>query len=137
MNGAKNMENTNLSNLVIKISDKAAELVKSTMAEIETEDPHLFIYVAGGGCSGLQYGMAVSEGEPEIDDIVVYDNGVKIVVEGKSAKYLDGAVINYKEDGLMSGFKIENPNAEKSCGCGSSFSVEGETYDSCGGCGYK
>jgi iron-sulfur cluster assembly protein len=131
------MENTNLSNLVIKISDKAAELVKSTMAEIETEDPHLFIYVSGGGCSGLQYGMAVSEGEPEIDDVVVYDNGVKIVVDGKSAKYLNGAVINYKEDGLMSGFKIENPNAEKSCGCGSSFSVEGETYDSCGGCGYK
>ena len=121
----------------ITISDQAAELVKTTMAEIETEDPHLFIYVAGGGCSGLQYGMAVSEGEPEIDDVVVYDNGVKIVVDGKSVKYLDGAVINYKEDGLMSGFKIENPNAEKSCGCGSSFSVEGETYDSCGGCGYK
>jgi iron-sulfur cluster assembly accessory protein len=121
----------------ITITDKAAELVKSTMAEIETEDPHLFIYVAGGGCSGLQYGMAVSEGEPEIDDVVVYDNGVKIVVDGKSVKYLDGAIINYKEDGLMSGFKIENPNAEKSCGCGSSFSVEGETYDSCGGCGYK
>ena len=121
----------------ITITDKAAELVKNTMAEIETEDPHLFIYVAGGGCSGLQYGMAVSEGEPEIDDVVVYDNGVKIVVDGKSVKYLDGAIINYKEDGLMSGFKIENPNAEKSCGCGSSFSVEGETYDSCGGCGYK
>jgi iron-sulfur cluster assembly protein len=121
----------------ITISDQAAELVKNTMTEIETEDPHLFIYVAGGGCSGLQYGMAVSEGEPEIDDVVVYDNGVKIVVDGKSVKYLDGAIINYKEDGLMSGFKIENPNAEKSCGCGSSFSVEGETYDSCGGCGYK
>ena len=121
----------------ITITEKAAELVKSTMAEIETEDPHLFIYVAGGGCSGLQYGMAVSEGEPEIDDIVVYNNDIKIVVDGKSVKYLDGAIINYKEDGLMSGFKIENPNAEKSCGCGSSFSVEGETYDSCGGCGYK
>ena len=126
-----------MSTLNITISDKAAELVKNTMAEIETEDPHLFIYVAGGGCSGLQYGMAVSEGEPEIDDIVVYSNDIKIVVEGKSAKYLDGAIINYKENGLMSGFKIENPNAEKSCGCGSSFSVEGETYDSCGGCGYK
>ena len=121
----------------IIITDEAAKLVKNTMAEIETEDPHLFIYVAGGGCSGLQYGMAVSEGEPEIDDIVVYSNDIKIVVEGKSAKYLDGAIINYKENGLMSGFKIENPNAEKSCGCGSSFSVEGETYDSCGGCGYK
>jgi iron-sulfur cluster assembly protein len=130
-------ESIYVSTLNITITDQAAELVKTTMAEIETEDPHLFIYVAGGGCSGLQYGMAVSEGEPEIDDVVVYDNGVKIVVDGKSVKYLDGAIINYKEDGLMSGFKIVNPNAEKSCGCGSSFSVEGETYDSCGGCGYK
>ena len=126
-----------MSTLNITITDKAAELVKTTMAEIETEDPHLFIYVAGGGCSGLQYGMAVSEGEPEIDDVVVYDNGVKIVVDGKSVKYLDGAIINYKEDGLMSGFKIENPNAVKSCGCGNSFAVDGEVYDSCGGCGYK
>lgn len=133
----KKKESIYVSTLNITITDQAAELVKNTMAEIETEDPHLFIYVAGGGCSGLQYGMAVSEGEPEIDDVVVYDNGVKIVVDGKSVKYLDGAIINYKEDGLMSGFKIENPNAEKSCGCGSSFSVEGETYDSCGGCGYK
>ena len=121
----------------ITISDRAAELVKTTMADIETEDPHLYLYVAGGGCSGLQYGLAVSEGEPEIDDVVVYSNDIKIVVAGDSAKYLDGAVINYKEDGLMSGFKIVNPNAEKSCGCGSSFSVEGETYDSCGGCGHK
>ena len=126
-----------MSTINITITDQAAELVKTTMAEIETEDPHLFIYVAGGGCSGLQYGMAVSEGEPEIDDVVVYKNGVKIVVDGKSVKYLDGAIINYKEDGLMSGFKIVNPNAEKSCGCGSSFSVEGETHDTCGGCGYK
>jgi iron-sulfur cluster assembly protein len=130
-------ESIYVSTINITITDQAAELVKTTMAEIETEDPHLFIYVAGGGCSGLQYGMAVSEGEPEIDDVVVYKNGVKIVVDGKSVKYLDGAIINYKEDGLMSGFKIVNPNAEKSCGCGSSFSVEGETHDTCGGCGYK
>ena len=130
-------ESIYVSTLNITISDRAAELVKTTMADIETEDPHLYLYVAGGGCSGLQYGLAVSEGEPEIDDVVIYSNDIKIVVAGDSAKYLDGAVINYKEDGLMSGFKIENPNAGKSCGCGSSFSVEGETHDTCGGCGHK
>jgi iron-sulfur cluster assembly protein len=130
-------ESIYVSTLNITISDRAAELVKNTMAGIETEDPHLYLYVAGGGCSGLQYGLAVSEGELEIDDVVVYDNGIKIVVDSKSIKYLDGAVINYKEDGLMSGFKVENPNAGKSCGCGSSFSVEGEEYDTCGGCGQK
>ena len=123
--------------LTVIITDVAAEFIKAAMSDSETVDPHLYFYVSGGGCSGLQYGLAISEGEPEIDDVVVYDNGVKIVVDGKSVKYLDGAIINYKEDGLMSGFKIVNPNAEKSCGCGSSFSVEGETYDSCGGCGYK
>jgi iron-sulfur cluster assembly protein len=123
--------------LSIVITDVAAEFIKNTMADIDTEDPHLYLYVAGGGCSGLQYGLAVSEGEPEIDDVIVYSNDIKIVVAGDSAKYLDGAVINYKEDGLMSGFKIENPNAGKSCGCGSSFSLEGETHDTCGGCGHK
>ena len=126
-----------MDNFQVQITDVAAEKIKESFSDIESSSPHLYFYVAGGGCSGLQYGLAISEGEPEIDDVVVYDNGVKIVVDGKSVKYLDGAIINYKEDGLMSGFKIENPNAEKSCGCGSSFSVEGETYDSCGGCGYK
>ena len=126
-----------MSTLNITITEEAAELVKNTMAEIETENPHLYLYVAGGGCSGLQYGLAVSEGEPEIDDVIVFDNGIKIIVDANSAKYLDGAVITYKKDGLMSGFKIENPNASKSCGCGSSFTVEGEESDSCGGCGYS
>ena len=121
----------------ITITEEAAELVKNAIEEIETDDPHLFVYVAGGGCSGLQYGLAVSEGEPEIDDVVVFDKDIKIVVDSKSVKYLDGAVITYKEEGLIKGFKIENPNAAKSCGCGSSFSVDGEEYDSCGGCGYK
>lgn len=126
-----------MSTLNVTITNKAAELVKDSMSQIETEDPHLYFYVSGGGCSGLQYGLAVSEGEPEIDDVVIYSNDIKIVIDANSAKYLDGAVIDYKEDGLMSGFKVENPNAAKSCGCGSSFAVDGETYDSCGGCGYK
>ena len=97
----------------ITISDRAAELVKTTMADIGTEDLHLYLYVAGGGCSGLQYGLAVSEGEPEIDDVVIYSNDIKIVVAGDSVKYLDGAVINYKEDGLIKGFKVEKINSNR------------------------
>ena len=126
-----------MNDLNITISETAAKIILNTIEDQSVSDPYLAFYVAGGGCSGLQYGLAVSEGEPEIDDILVYDNDIKIVVDAKSAQYVDGAIIDYKEDGLMSGFKIENPNAEKSCGCGSSFSVDGETYDSCGGCGYK
>jgi iron-sulfur cluster assembly protein len=126
-----------MTDLNITITQKAAEIVKQTFGDNEVEDPHLYFYVSGGGCSGLQYGLAISEGEPEIDDVVVYNNDIKIVIDANSAKYLDGAIIDYKEDGLLSGFKVENPNAAKSCGCGSSFAVDGETYDSCGGCGYK
>ena len=65
----------------IKITDKAAELVKDSISQIETDDPHLYFYVAGGGCSGLQYGLAVSEGEPEIDDIIVYNNDTDKPIE--------------------------------------------------------
>jgi len=123
--------------LTVIITDVAAEFIKAAMSDSETVDPHLYFYVSGGGCSGLQYGLAISEGEPEIDDVVVYDKEIKIVIDHNSAKYLDGAIIGYTAEGMQSGFKIENPNAGKSCGCGSSFSVEGETYDTCGGCGYK
>ena len=121
----------------ISITDKAAEIVKNTIEGFDGTDCYLYFYVAGGGCSGLQYGLAVSEGEIEIDDVVVFDNDIKIVVQGSSTKYVNGAVIDFTGDGMQAGFKIDNPNAGKSCGCGSSFSVEGETHDTCGGCGYK
>ena len=101
----------------VSITDAAAILVKESIDGFEGTDCHLYFYVAGGGCSGLQYGLAVSEGEPEIDDIVVFDNDIKIVVDANSAKYLNGAIIDYTEDGMQKGFKIENPNAAKSCGC--------------------
>jgi iron-sulfur cluster assembly protein len=121
----------------ISITDKAAEIVKDTIESFEGTDSYLYLYVAGGGCSGLQYGLAVSEGEIEIDDIVINDNDIKIVVQGSSAKYVNGAVIDYTEGGMQTGFKIDNPNAAKTCGCSKSFNVSGEEYDTCGGCGYK
>jgi iron-sulfur cluster assembly protein len=99
----------------ISITDKAAEIVKDTIESFEGTDSYLYLYVAGGGCSGLQYGLAVSEGEIEIDDIVINDNDIKIVVQGSSAKYVNGAVIDYTEGGMQTGFKIDNPNAAKTC----------------------
>jgi iron-sulfur cluster assembly protein len=121
----------------VNITETAANLVKESIDGFEGSDCHLYFYVAGGGCSGLQYGLAVSEGDPEIDDYIVFDKDIKIVVDGNSAKYLNGTIIDYTENGMQKGFKVENPNAGKSCGCGSSFSVEGETHDTCGGCGHK
>ena len=126
-----------MNDLNITLTDNAAKMINEVIADQKVEDAYLAIYVSGGGCSGLQYGLALAEGEPEIDDIVVFDKDIKIAVEHYSAKYLNGAVIDYEENGMQSGFKVENPNASKSCGCGKSFSVSGEEVDSCGGCGYK
>ena len=115
-----------MNDLNITISETAAKIILNTIEDQSVSDPYLAFYVAGGGCSGLQYGLALAEGEPEIDDIIIYDKGVKIAVENGSAKYVNGCVINYQENGMQSGFKVENPNAAKTCGCNKSFSVEGE-----------
>lgn len=123
--------------LNVTLSEKAASIIKETIKDQSVPDPYLAFYVAGGGCSGLQYGLALAEGEPEIDDIIIYDKDIKIAVEYSSAKYVNGCVIDYQENGMQSGFKVENPNAAKTCGCNKSFSVQGEEYDTCGGCGYK
>ena len=126
-----------MNDLNITISETAAKIILNTIEDQSVSDPYLAFYVAGGGCSGLQYGLALAEGEPEIDDIIIYDKGVKIAVENGSSNYVNGCVINYQENGMQSGFKVENPNAAKTCGCNKSFSVEGEEHDTCGGCGYK
>jgi len=126
-----------MNDLNITLSEIAAKMISDTIEDQSVSDPYLAFYVAGGGCSGLQYGLALAEGEPEIDDIIVYDKNIKIAVEYSSAKYVNGCIIDYQENGMQSGFKVENPNATKTCGCNKSFSVDGEEYDTCGGCGYK
>jgi iron-sulfur cluster assembly protein len=126
-----------MNDLNITISETAAKIILNTIEDQTVSDPYLAFYVVGGGCSGLQYGLALAEGEPEIDDIIVYDKNIKIAVENSSAKYVNGCVIDYQENGMQSGFKVENPNAAKTCGCSKSFSVDGEEHDTCGGCGYK
>ena len=123
--------------LKVTLTDSAANMINTNLEEIDTPDMYLNFYVAGGGCSGLQYGLALSEGEPEIDDVIVFDKGIKIAVDIHSTKYVNGAIIDYVENGMQSGFKVTNPNATKGCGCGKSFSVGGEEVDSCGSCGYN
>ena len=123
--------------LKVTLTDSAANMINANLEEIDSPDMYLNFYVAGGGCSGLQYGLALSEGEPEIDDVIVFDKGIKIAVDVHSTKYVNGAIIDYVENGMQSGFKVTNPNATKGCGCGKSFSVGGEEVDSCGGCGYN
>jgi iron-sulfur cluster insertion protein len=98
-------------------TNKVAELIKE-----EENVSGLRIFVQGGGCSGMQYGFAFEENFEE-DDFIVDQDNVKFVVDAMSMQYLSGATIDYKEDFEGSSFVIQNPNAQTSCGCGSSFSV--------------
>lgn len=109
----------------ITITDIAANMILENIESMEINDPFLNFYVAGGGCSGLQYGLALSEGDVDIDDTVVFSKGIKIAIDSKSVKYVDGCVIDYVNTNEMTGgFKINNPNAKKSCGCGTSFAAD-------------
>ena len=98
----------------------------------------LRVFVAGGGCSGLQYGMAF-EANPREMDHVVDQNGVRLFIDPTSLMYLGGASVDFVDSLMGGGFKIENPNAQSACGCGSSFKTKdsGSTEGaSCGsGCG--
>ncbi len=111
----------------LTITDKAAENVKKILKEKGAEQGALRVFVAGGGCSGYQYGMALAQGAEE-DDFVIEQSGVRLLVDPESAPLLKGAEIDYVEDVMKSGFTIFNPNAVKSCACGSSF----DTADSAG-----
>ena len=100
------------------VDTKVAEILRE-----ETEpNASLRVFVQGGGCSGMSYGFTL-ETEQNEDDFVIEQQGVKYLVDAMSMQYLQGAVIDYKEDIEGSSFVISNPNAQTSCGCGSSFSV--------------
>jgi iron-sulfur cluster assembly protein len=121
----------------IELSTAAAEAVKDLLTKRDLEGYALRVFVQGGGCSGFQYGMAL-EGNVRDEDTVVEEHGVKVVIDEVSIEYMRGASIDYIEDIMGSGFKIDNPNATASCGCGSSFQTkEGSgNPSSCGsGCG--
>ncbi len=112
---------------MLTITENAAVKVKSLLKEKDTAQGALRVFVAGGGCSGYQYGMAIAQ-EQEEDDLIIEQEGVRLFVDPESAPLLKGAEIDYVEDIMKSGFTIFNPNAVKSCACGSSF----DTADSAG-----
>lgn len=105
---------------IVTITDKAAEKAAALLKERGIEGGALRVFVVGGGCSGYQYGMAIAQGSEE-GDIVHAHGGVTVLVDPESAPLMRGAEIDYVEDVMKSGFTIFNPNAVKSCACGSSF----------------
>ena len=103
-------------------TDAAASKVKTLIEEEENDTLMLRVFISGGGCSGFQYGFTFDENTTE-GDTVVEKAGVKLLIDPMSIQYLNGAEIDYTEglDGAQ--FVIRNPNAQTTCGCGSSFSV--------------
>jgi len=105
----------------IVFTDAAAKKVRELIDEEDNPDLMLRVFVAGGGCSGFQYGFTFDERTEDGDSSVV-NQGVTLVVDPMSVQYLMGAEIDYKEDLQGAQFVIRNPNASTTCGCGSSFS---------------
>ncbi|MDQ6631001.1 MAG: iron-sulfur cluster insertion protein ErpA [Verrucomicrobiota bacterium] len=105
---------------VVSLTESAANQVKSMIAPgKENAGKILRVYVEGGGCSGLQYGLVFDEKRG--DDLSTDFHGVSVLVDPFSANYLRGSVVDFSEELTGGGFKITNPNAKQSCGCGKSF----------------
>ncbi len=101
-------------------TDSAARKVKNLIAEEGDDSLNLRVFISGGGCSGNQYGMTL-ENEVRPSDFIFEQHGVKLVMDDVSIDYMRGSVIDYVEDVMGSGFKIDNPQATATCGCGHSF----------------
>lgn len=104
---------------MVTLTQGAADKLKSIMADKGREDLAVRVFIKAGGCSGFSYGMALDE--PKDDDQVVEASGIRVVIDPMSARYLRGAEIDYVDSLMGAGFKIHNPNAVSTCGCGSSF----------------
>ena len=112
---------TQLPDLLI-FTDNAARKVKQLIEEEGNPELKLRVFVQGGGCSGFQYGFTFEEETGE-DDTVMSRHGVTLLIDAMSYQYLVGAEIDYQEGLEGAQFVIKNPNAQTTCGCGSSFSV--------------
>jgi iron-sulfur cluster assembly accessory protein len=122
---------------MIQLTTAAASKVKGILEQEKATIPQggLRIYVQGGGCSGFQYGMVLDEAA-EGDETFEVD-GVKVIVDPMSLRYLEGAQVDYKEDLMGGGFAIKNPNATSTCGCGHSFQAgEGAGAEASSGGGH-
>jgi iron-sulfur cluster assembly accessory protein len=105
----------------IEISENAAKKINAITAQQQKEGQGLRVKVVGGGCSGLSYKMDIDA--PRDGDRVFERDNAKVLVDRKSFLYLRGTELDYSEDLMDSGFKLQNPNVKRTCGCGSSFSV--------------
>src|ERR671918_1188997 len=104
------------------VTDRAVRRIGEILAEDSQSNLKLRISVSGGGCSGFQYGFALDE-HNEDGDIAIERDGARVVIDGMSLMYLLGCEVDYVEDLTGSYFRVTNPNASASCGCGNSFAI--------------
>lgn len=106
----------------VSLSERAAAKVTSLITEEGDESLMLRLSVSGGGCSGFSYGFSL-DADSTADDKVFEFHGVKLVIDDMSLELLGGSEIDYVDDLMASSFRINNPNASSTCGCGTSFSL--------------
>lgn len=108
---------------MIALTPAAAQEVKRLMEKEQKPNLALRLGIKGGGCSGMTYVLALDDAAPKQYDEVFDQDGVKVLVDAKSHLYLNGMTIDFKNSLTGGGFEFTNPNAKKSCGCGTSFTV--------------
>jgi iron-sulfur cluster assembly protein len=120
----------------VTLTGEALSQLKSLLDKESSSEVALRVFVSGGGCSGLQYGMAFDDATRPGDEVVEQD-GVRVVIDDFSAPYLRGSEIDYVDSLMGAGFAVHNPNAVSSCSCGHSFDAgdDASTASSCG-CGH-
>ncbi len=106
----------------VTLSESAAARVRELIKREGDQSVKLRVTVSGGGCSGFQYGFAFDKDQSD-DDVVIERDGIEVLVDSMSLLYLAGSEIDFQEDLAGSAFRVHNPNAQSSCGCGSSFSL--------------
>jgi len=110
---------------MIDMTQKAAEMIKYQLgnSSVYSNDSALRIKIIGGGCSGLRYNMSFDKNINKDSDYIKEEYGVRLVIDEKSALYMVGSQLDFVDELMETGFKINNPNAKNSCGCGESFGV--------------
>lgn len=114
--------------MIINLTEKAISAVARFIASSETPTAGLRIEVTDGGCSGLQYGLKLESETLENDEVLDY-NDFKVFIDANSLPMLQGMTVDFLDSIEGSGFKFTNPNAVKSCACGTSFSTENNGGD--------
>lgn len=127
---------------MITLTERAIQELREVIDSQGQPNARLRVFVQPGGCSGFSYGMQLEDDEPQEGDQIFENGGVQVIIDDLSLRYMNGSSVDYVENGMQSGFAINNPLAVGGCGCGNSFQTEeggggGCSSGGCGGCGSR